>query len=185
MWNKYLKKGTKWKQRLYNIACNNVQSSSMKSSSVSMSLSIAKFPVLIWHLYLGDEVQLFYLHMNMGLQQLVKKHFDSFSFHAQLGAFFIWFYFLFAFSFSMQILLWLWGTSSFFIFKGLHICLKAFQYFRFKGCKNPKTFLIKFVGTFLARFMFASFCKCICIILLNSILNFWTLSIKFCSCTIS
>ena len=61
----------------------------MKSSSVSMSLSIAQFPVLIWHLYLGDEVQLFYLHMNMGLQQLVKKPFDNFYFHAQLGAFFI------------------------------------------------------------------------------------------------
>ena len=61
----------------------------MKSSSVSMSLSIAKFQVLIWYLYLGDEVQLFYLHMNMGLQQLVKKPFDNFSFHAQLGAFLI------------------------------------------------------------------------------------------------
>ena len=64
-----------------------------------MSLSIAKFPVLIWHLYLGDEVQLFYLHMNMGLQQLVKKPFDSFSFHAQLGAFFYLILFSFCFLF--------------------------------------------------------------------------------------
>ena len=61
----------------------------MKSSSVSMSLCIAKFSVLIWHLYLGDEVQLFYLHVNMGLQQQVKKPFESFSFHAQLGPFLI------------------------------------------------------------------------------------------------
>ena len=42
-------------------------------------------PVLIWHFYLGDEVQLFYLHINMSLQQLIllKKLFESFSLHAQ------------------------------------------------------------------------------------------------------
>ena len=38
-------------------------------------------------IYLGDEVQLFYLHMNIGLQQLVKKLLDNFSFHAQFALF--------------------------------------------------------------------------------------------------
>ena len=123
----------------------------MKSS---MSLSIAKFPVLIWYLYLGDEVQLFYLHMNMGLQQLVKKPLGQFFFSRSMKRIFD----LILFSFCLLFLeadppLAVGYVLFFFIFKGFHICLKAFQYFRFEGCKNPKTFLIKFVGTFLARFV--------------------------------
>ena len=56
-------------------------------------------------------------------------------------------------------------------FQGFPFC-QAFQYFCSEGCENPKTFLVKFVGTFLARFKFSSFCKCTCIILLNSISQF-------------
>ena len=75
-----------------------MKTASVKSSSVSVSLYFATWDlndqkailtiwhpfsaVLICHLYLVDEVQLFYLHMNMSLQKLVKKFFKNFSLRA-------------------------------------------------------------------------------------------------------
>ena len=54
----------------------------------------------MWHLNLGDEVQLYYLHMKKSLQLLKKTILtNNFALYAQFGAFFICFCSLFAFSF--------------------------------------------------------------------------------------
>ena len=75
-------------------------------------------PVLIWHLYLGNVVQLFYLHMNISLQQLVKKTIWQFFFSHSIWRFFD----LILFSFCLLVLDANPPLAVGYVFKGLHFC---------------------------------------------------------------